>query len=403
MSNGEFNGVLMRTEIVLNRVSLCLPAQRKSLVRKIIHCDCDSFYASVETRDDPSLAGQPLAVGGAPDKRGVVATCNYPARTYGIHSAMPMSQAVRLCPHLIILRPDMAKYRSVSRQVHEIFAAYTELIEPLSLDEAFLDVTDATVCRGSATLMAGEIRNRVRQEIGITISAGIAPNKFLAKIASDWHKPDGQLTITPGQVDAFVARLPVEKLFGVGSVTARRMHDRGLATCSDLRELSLAELTRAFGKFGASLYQLCRGVDERPVRVSRARKSVSVERTYAQDLPSLGACREALTLLLGDLEERIHRASAGRRIDQCFIKVRFSGFETTTAGRASRAADPAVFDHLLETAWERGQRPVRLLGIGVRLDHPAVDRQLGLFEAPGAVDETSPDLPPSGGTPSEVN
>jgi DNA polymerase IV len=334
----------------------------------------------VEVRDDPSLKGKPLAVGGATDQRGVVATCSYEARAYGVHSAMPMAQALRLCPQLVVVRPDMAKYRAVSRQVHQVFTRYTAIIEPLSLDEAFLDVSDSTACRGSATRMAEEIRREVREQLGITISAGIAPNKFVAKIASDWNKPDGQLTVTPDELDAFVVALPVEKIFGVGSVTARRMHERGLDTCADLRKLTPVELTRLFGRFGLALHQLCRGIDERPVRTSRLRRSVSVERTYARDLPDLPACREALRALLDDLDERIRRAGAAARIEQCFVKVRFNGFETTTAGRSSRQTDPELFEALLETAWERGRRPVRLIGIGVRLDQPAVDRQLGLFE-----------------------
>jgi DNA polymerase-4 len=348
-------------------------------VRKIIHCDCDSFYASVEMRDDPSLRGRPLAVGGAPDRRGVVATCSYEARRYGIHSAMPTSQALRLCPELIVLRPDMAKYRMVSRQVHAIFRDYTRIIEPLSLDEAFLDVSETTLCRGSATLMAEEIRRRVREQIGITLSAGIAPNKFLAKIASDWNKPDGQLTIRPEEVSDFVAQLPVHKLFGVGSVTAQRMRELGLETCADLRRQSAADLTRWFGRFGATLHQLCRGEDPRPVRTSRRRKSVSVERTYATDIADLPGCEAALPDLLNALQQRIEDAGAGNRIEQCFVKLRFSGFETTTAGRAAASVDPEVFTALLRSAWQRGRRPVRLMGLGVRLSHPAVDRQLGLF------------------------
>jgi DNA polymerase-4 len=353
-------------------------------VRKIIHCDCDSFYASVEMRDQPSLRGRPLAVGGAPDQRGVVATCSYEARRYGIHSAMPMSQAVRLCPELIILRPDMSKYRQVSRQVHAIFRDYTRVIEPLSLDEAFLDVSDTTLCRGSATLMAEQIRRRAREELGITLSAGVAPNKFLAKIASDWNKPDGQFTVRPGDVSDFVAQLPVHKLFGVGSVTAQRMRQLGLETCADLRRQSLADLTRWFGRFGATLHQLSRGEDPRPVRTSRQRKSVSVERTYATDIPDLAGCEAALPVLLEALEKRIHDAGAGNRIEQCFMKLRFSGFETTTAGRPATSADPALFAELLQSAWERGRRPVRLMGLGVRLSHPAVDRQLGLFSESSA-------------------
>jgi DNA polymerase-4 len=358
---------------------MCAMAARE-IVRKIVHCDCDSFYASVETRDNPSLRDKPLAVGGDPDKRGVVATCSYTARRYGIHSAMPMSQALRLCPELTIIRPDMAKYRSVSREVQAIFRSYTAIVEPLSLDEAFLDVSDTTLCRGSATLMAEEIRRRVRHELGITISAGIAPNKFLAKIASDWNKPDGQLTITPSEIEEFVARLPVDKLFGVGSVTAKRMRQLGLATCSDLRSQTLSQLTQWFGKFGATLHQLCRGIDNRPVQTSRLRKSISVERTYARDLPTLEACQEAMPGLLESLEQRIHDAGAERRIVQCTIKIRFSGFETTTAGRFAGGPAPEIFAELLQSAWQRGKRPVRLVGLGVRLAHPAVDRQLGLFD-----------------------
>ncbi|MEZ5558899.1 MAG: DNA polymerase IV [Pseudomonadales bacterium] len=371
-----------RSVIVASLTGFCerrkLPADS---TRKIIHCDCDSFYASVEVRDDPGLRGLPVAIGGAPDKRGVVATCSYEARRYGIHSAMPMSQAVRLCPQLVIVRPRMAVYQEVSAAVHRIFRDFTSLVEPLSLDEAYLDVSAADACRGSATLMATEIRRRVREEIGITISAGIAPNKFLAKIASDWRKPDGQFTIPPAAVAGFVAELPVGKLFGVGSVTAQRMHDLGLKTCADLQRHDLAELTRWFGRFGATLHQLCRGIDERPVRTSRLRKSVSVERTYARDLPGLTECRAALDDLLLALDERLHRAGAAGRVTQSTIKVRFAGFETTTAARSAVALEADVYRQLLDTAWHRGRRPVRLLGIGVKLAHPAVERQLALFDS----------------------
>ena len=349
-------------------------------MRKIIHCDCDSFYASVETRDDPRLEGVPLAVGGAPERRGVVATCNYAAREYGVRSAMPMRQALIACPDLVVLSPDMGKYRRVSGQIHQIFRDYTDAIEPLALDEAFLDVSDSPLHGGSATLIAGDIRARVRREIGITASAGIAPNKFLAKIASDWNKPDGQFTVAPPDVDAFVAALPVGKLFGVGSVTAANMHRMGLETCGDLRQKSLVELTQAFGRFGARLHELCRGIDERAVVSERQRKSVSVERTFATDLPALPDCRAELDRLLPMLEARIGESGVTGRVDQCFIKVRFTGFETTTASQMSPSASRSIFDTLLDTAWERGARPVRLLGIGVRLAQPAVERQLPLFE-----------------------
>lgn len=348
--------------------------------RKIIHADCDSFYASVEMRDDPSLVGKPIAVGGSPSGRGVVATCSYEARRFGVHSAMPMAEALRRCPDLIVVRTDMAKYRAVSKDVHAIFAGYTELIEPLSLDEAFLDVTGVEQCGGSATLMAEEIRKRVRESLGITISAGIAPNKFLAKVASDWQKPDGQFTVTPDDVDDFVRELPVAKLFGVGSVTAGKMARAGLNTCADLAALGAAELSLRFGKFGVRLWDLCRGIDDRPVRADRVRKSVSVERTYADDKPGLASCLDQLPLLFEELVERVAKAKCGGRIKTLTVKMRFTGFETTTVTRQGTSLDQAQFGELLREAWARGERPVRLLGLGVSVNTDDVARQLVLFD-----------------------
>ncbi|MGB9110880.1 MAG: DNA polymerase IV, partial [Telluria sp.] len=200
--------------------------------RKIIHCDCDCFYASVEMRDDPSLRGRPLAVGGRPDQRGVVATCNYEARRFGIHSAMATAQAMKLCPELLLIPPNMEKYRIASTQIMEIYRDYTELVEPLSLDEAYLDVTASPHCKGSATLIAQEIRRRIFETVGITASAGVAPSKFVAKIASDWNKPDGLFLVRPEEVDDFVAALPVKKLHGVGKVTAAKMNGLGVQTCA---------------------------------------------------------------------------------------------------------------------------------------------------------------------------
>jgi len=345
----------------------------KGAQRKIIHADCDSFFASVEMRDDPSLKDLPVAVGGSPDKRGVVATCNYAARRYGVHSAMPMSRAVRLCPRLVIVRGNMAKYKEVSQHVREIFERFTDIIEPLSLDEAFLDVSASSDFEGSATLMAREIRRAVREELGITISCGIAPNKFIAKIASDWEKPDGQFTVTPDEVDDFVAKLPVEKIFGVGAVTAKR--------CNDLRKLSITDLTRDFGKFGGRLYELSRGFDERPVRSHRIRKSISVERTYAHDLPDLKSALTASKPLFEDLQNRIdsNKSNARERIDQCFVKVRFSDFSTTTVSSMKSICEQTVFDALISEGWSRASKPVRLIGLGVRLAHPDSRDQLALF------------------------
>ncbi|MGB0318409.1 MAG: DNA polymerase IV, partial [Pseudomonadales bacterium] len=258
--------------------------------RKIIHIDCDSFFASVEMRDDPSLRGRPVAVGGSPDGRGVVATCSYEARRFGVRSAMPMAQALRLCPELVVLRTRMDKYKEASEAVQSIFRRFTDRIEPLSLDEAFLDVTGSVLFNGSATRIAEAIRRAVREELGLTVSAGVAPNKFLAKIASDWRKPDGLFVLKPDEVDAFVRRLPVEKLFGVGPRTAEKLHRLGLRSCEDLRTLDLPTLTERFGVFGKRLFDLARGQDERPVQPHRVRKSLSVERTFSEDLATEAAC-----------------------------------------------------------------------------------------------------------------
>lgn len=336
--------------------------------RKIIHCDCDCFYASIETRDNPELAGKPMAVGGSPERRGVVATCNYEARKFGIHSAMPMATALRHCPTLIVVYPRMEQYREASRAVQRIFADYTTLIEPLSLDEAFLDVSDTKACKGSATLIAQEIRRRVREEVGITISAGIAPNKFIAKVASDWNKPDGQYVVLPAQVDEFVKALPVKKIFGVGKVTATKMHGLGIHTCADLRPYSVDELSGLFGSFGQRLYRLARGIDERPVNPDRIRKSLSVENTYVHDLPSLQACLDKLPELHEQLETRLQRVQVDYDISKKYVKLKFNDFVSTTIEEMSINTDLADYIALCSDAFVRGNRPVRLLGLGVKLE-----------------------------------
>ncbi len=349
--------------------------------RKIIHCDCDSFYASVEIRDRPDLAGRPVAVGGAPERRGVIATCNYEARRYGVHSAMPSAHALRLCPDLVVLRPDMDRYREASRSVYGIFRRFTDGIEPLSLDEAYLDVTGSELLHGSATLIAGAIRNSVRREIGITVSAGIAPNKFLAKVASDWNKPDGQFVVRPEDVEAFVRRLPVRRLPGVGPAMAGKLADLGVHNCDDLRALDPVLLHARCGSFATRLKELAWGNDTREVRPRSQRKSVSVEETYATDIADLAGCRRALRELVARLGERLARVDPDARISRCFVKVRFDDFTTTTAEHAATDPTREQFERLLEAAWERGRRPVRLLGLGVGFrDTDAPGRQLPLFE-----------------------
>jgi len=336
--------------------------------RKIIHCDCDCFYASIEMRDNPALRGKPIAVGGSPERRGVVATCNYEAREFGIHSAMASATARRLCPDLIIIRTDMEKYRLASSQIHEIFQRYTDLIEPLSLDEAFLDVSDCDEFRGSATRIAEAIRNEVREVVGITISAGIAPNKFLAKIASDWNKPDGQFAVLPNDVDDFVAKLAVKKINGVGKVTAAKMHRLNLRTCKDLQNFGADALTEHFGSFGERLFELSRGIDNRPVSTDRIRKSVSVENTFDTDLPDLDSSLEAMLRLLPKLELRLKRLDNHYSIKKQFVKLKFHDFVTTTVEMLSEDTNPENYRTLCEQGFARGERAVRLIGVGVRVE-----------------------------------
>ncbi len=350
--------------------------------RKIIHVDCDCFYAAVEMRDDPSLREVPLAVGGE-GGRGVVTTCNYRARAFGVRSAMPGSEARRLCPGLVTVPTDMGRYRAVSQQVMAILREMTDLVEPLSLDEAFLDVTDVDAFKGSATLMARHLRERVSREVGITISAGVAPNKFLAKIASDWRKPDGLFVITPPEVADFVSELPVEKLFGVGQVTAARLHALGVKTCGDMQALGADVLIEKFGKQGYRLFEMAHGRDNRPVVVSRVAKSVSVERTFSQDLPDRSACDTVMPALVADLNLRLSRKGQHKPIHKLFVKIRYSDFSTHTLERVRESVtEPALVDFqpLLEELMPK-DRPVRLLGVGVRFrNDDAPVTQLRLFD-----------------------
>lgn len=333
--------------------------------RKIIHCDCDCFYAAVEMRDDARLRGLPLAVGGRADQRGVIATCNYEARKFGVRSAMPTSQALMRCPDLIVLPPTMEKYRTASKKILAIYRDYTSLVEPLSLDEAYLDVSDSTQHQGSATRIAQEIRARIFAEVGITASAGVAPNKFLAKIASDWHKPDGLFVVLPDQVSEFVATLPVARLFGVGKVTAAKLHQLGIHNCQDLLAWSLPELLQQFGKLGGSLYSLCRGIDQRAVVASSERKSLSVEETYTRDLPDLAACIAEVPALYAALQKQTERTQVQSQIHKLNIKIRFSDFKQTTVECRANSLDETTFTELLRTGYQRRQLPVRLLGLGI--------------------------------------
>jgi DNA polymerase-4 len=352
-----------------------------STVRKIIHIDADCFYAAVEVRDNPALKGKPVAVGGSATRRGVVATASYEARKFGIHSAMASATAIKRCPQLILIPGRMSVYRDASRQMHEIYSDYTDLIEPLSLDEAFLDVSNCPRCHGSATLIAQEIRQRIESKVGITVSAGIAPNKFIAKVASDWNKPNGQTVVTPDDVDAFLAELPVKKIWGVGKVTAQRLEKKGIRTCADVRAYDIFQFVQQFGQFGEHIHKLAHGIDERSVVSEWRRKSVSVENTYDQDLPDLESCQKQLPELIQSLDQRIARLDDDYRIQNCFLKMKFHNFNQTTIERQQTSPDLKDFSALCEEAWQRGNIPVRLLGLGVKLlDLTDTSGQMDLFD-----------------------
>ncbi len=342
----------------------------------------DCFYAAVEMRDDPSLRDIPLAVGGSADRRGVISTCNYIARKYGVHSAMATAYAKRLCPDLKVIPGRMAYYQEVSSQIRDIFRRYTDIIEPLSLDEAFLDVTASEHYGGSATLIAQAIREDIRAELQLTASAGVAPNKFIAKICSDENKPDGQRVVTPEEVESFCRELPLKKIPGVGKVTVKRLADQGLKTCNDIRNLGEQECVRLFGSLGALLFKRSHGIDDRKLTTNWVRKSVSVERTFPDDINDLGGAKSALTNLLPELKRRLEK-HADRKIRNLQMKLKFADFSQTTIERGALSLDENLFHELLPLAWERGQgQGIRLLGLGVSFrdeNKVAEDSQLNLF------------------------
>ena len=335
-------------------------------MRKIIHVDMDAFYASVEQRDRPELRGRPVVVGGDPGGRGVVAAASYEARRFGIHSAMPAARAARACPEAVFLRPRFQVYRAISRQIHGIFRRYTDRIEPLSLDEAYLDVSDTPACRGSATLIAREIKSAILDATGLVASAGVSYNKFLAKLASDFDKPDGLYVIDPAAAEAFVDQLPVGDFHGVGPATERRMRQHGIATGRDLRRHELHELVAWFGKAGRHYYSIARGIDERPVVSERIRKSLGHETTFATDLRG----REEIEAALPPLADRVAADLAARELTArtVTLKVKYADFEQITRrqtfGRPlSTAAELLGALGPLRDATEVGRRPVRLLGV----------------------------------------
>jgi len=328
----------------------------------------DSFYASIEIRDNPSLKGRPVAIGSL--GRGVLCTCNYEARKYGIHSAMPTYKALRKCDSLILLPVDMGKYKDVSQKIRDIFKNYSNKIEPLSLDEAYIDVTNSDLYQGSATLMAQAIRKEIYEKENLTASAGIAPNKFLAKIASDWNKPNGQFVITPSKVMEFINSLDVKKIFGVGKVTLKKLRAMGIDTCSDLQKFTVEELDKKFGSYGTSLYYMSRGIDNREIITDRKRKSFSFERTFEKDLITIEQCHTEALKLYDKLNKRLTEKSL---ISGSFVKLKFSDFTLTTAEERGCKLMRDNFYHLLLKAKARfPKKPIRLIGLGVKLKEPEI-------------------------------
>ena len=345
----------------------------------------DAFYASVEQRDDPALRGRPVAVGGPPQQRGVVAAASYEARAFGVRSAMPMARALRLCPDLVVVRPDFLRYRAVSRQVFDLFRSVTPLVEGLSLDEAYLDVTENSWGEPLGMVVARRLKAAIHEATRLTASAGVAPNKFLAKIASGWQKPDGLTVIAPERVEGFLRHLPVDALWGVGPVTARKLHAIGIRRLVDVRTADAAMMRRAVGNQYEWLYQLSLGIDPRPVEPHRASKSAGVERTFAQDLHSIDEVREKVAPMAATCAQWLARHGLWART--VTLKIRYADFTTVTRSQSDAVPtrdEAAIVERALAllARTEAGRQPVRLAGVSVH----------GLCESPAP--EEAPTGPP---------
>nr|WP_294873980.1 DNA polymerase IV [uncultured Pedobacter sp.] len=337
-------------------------------MRKIIHIDMDAFYASVEQRDFPEFKGKPIAVGGSPDGRGVVATASYEARKFGVKSAMPSRQALQLCPEIIFVRPRFDAYKAVSIHIREIFSRYTDLIEPLSLDEAYLDVTEDKLNIGSALEIAKQIKQAIKDELNLTASAGVSSGKFVAKIASDMNKPDGLTFIGPSKIESFMEKLPVERFFGVGKVTAKKMKSMQLHTGADLKRLSEQELIKYFGKVGKFYYAIVRGIDQRAVQSERQTKSLAVEDTFEHDLITIEEMHTELGKLADKLAIRLNKNQLkGRTIT---LKIKYSDFKQITRNQ-SFPNPVSDYQIIIDTAklllenTDLVDKKVRLLGISL--------------------------------------
>lgn len=336
------------------------------ILRKIIHIDMDCYYAAVEMRDNPEYRNVPLAIGGSSDRRGVISTCNYQARKFGVRSAMATAHAFKLCPNLVLAPGRMSLYSEISQQIRQIFSRYTHKVEPLSLDEAYLDVSDCDLFAGSATLIAEDIRHAIFAETQLTASAGVAPCKFVAKIASDENKPNGICVITPAELDEFVIGLPLGKIPGVGKVTLAKLNNMGLYTCADIRQFPFEDLIKRFGKFGSVIWDRSHALDDRDLSIARQRKSVGVERTMAEDIRTEQECRKMVDTLFPLLEKRL--AKSKMAIQSQGIKLKFSDFQQTTVEHKCQLLNKDYFFKLLaEGLTRQANRGIRLVGLHVAL------------------------------------
>jgi DNA polymerase IV len=339
------------------------PFLSEPTARRIIHLDMDCFYAAIEMRDRPALRGKPIGVGGARDRRGVLTTCNYEARKFGVHSAMPTFMALQRCPQLIVVPTRFDVYRREAAVIRTILFRFTSLVEPLSLDEAYLDISHHP---GAAGPLAEVIREMILRKTRLTSSAGIGPNKLIAKIASDINKPNGQLEVKPEEIGAFMAELPVRKIWGVGPAMEKRLEQLSVGTCGELQRFSRIDLQQLFGRFGIELYDLARGIDTRPVEPDRPRKSLSTEETFSIDLETREQCAEQVAQLFEELMAELAQKEPKRPVTKIFLKLKFKDFTRTTVERAGLGVSLESYQTLLEEGYARTGKPVRLIGVGVR-------------------------------------
>jgi DNA polymerase-4 len=338
--------------------------------RKIIHIDMDCFFAAVEIKDKPELKNKPVAVAGSATERGVVTTCNYIARKFGVKSAMPSITAKKLCPNIIFLPVNIEKYKNISMKIQQIYKCYTKIIEPISLDEAYLDVTNSKYCNGNPEEMAYQMRKKILDDFEITASAGISSNKFLSKIASDWNKPNGQFSIKDKDIEQFVLTIPIRKVPGIGEKTEKILLSKGLKNCCDLQKIKEKELIGVLGKYGSNLYLLCRGIDSRQVESNKISKSFSVEDTYAKDLETLEECANEMKIIFDKLKNRLKISDdKDRPIKSCFIKVKYNDFKLVSSQKSYDKLHYDIFYDLLLKIYKTNAKPIRLLGAGIQFNN----------------------------------